>query len=83
MATCSAEDVFSVDVDYSWDDLGTMAGCYQDSGVTNYDIPVFSRDGEYVDEVPLLYASDHFSSYKVSLTWTDLLQAASGAPRTT
>lgn len=60
MSTCSDGDSFYVDTDWEYDDLGTMNGCYEDSGDTTFDLPVYFRGGEQENDEPVVLAVDTF-----------------------
>ena len=60
-ATCSDGDSFYVDAIWEYDALGTMNGCYEDSGHTNYDLPEYFRGGEKENGEPVVLASEYGS----------------------
>eukprot|EP00752_Nemacystus_decipiens_P005791 g5239.t1 len=63
MATCSDGDSFYVDADATYEDLGTMNGCYQDAGGTFNLETAYFRDGDdESDGTPLVYASDLYTT---------------------
>ena len=57
-ATCSEGDSFYVDAIWEYDTLGTMDGCYEDSGHTHYDLPEYFRGGEKENGEPVVLASE-------------------------
>ncbi len=62
-SSCSDGDSFYLDVlGYTWDDLGTLDGCYGDSGYTENFLPEYFRYGDKVDDQPVVLASDEFGS---------------------
>eukprot|EP00752_Nemacystus_decipiens_P005787 g5236.t1 len=62
MATCSQGDSFYVDVDYSYDALGTMDGCYGDVGDVFNDLPEYFRDADKSDDTPMVYATTFYTT---------------------
>ena len=59
--SCSDGDSFYLDVlGYSWDDLGTLDGCFSDSGYTNFDLPEYFRGGDKVEDEPVVVVTDNF-----------------------
>ena len=59
--SCSDGDSFYLDVlGYSWDDLGTLDGCFSDSGYTDFDLPEYFRGGDKVEDEPVVVATDFF-----------------------
>lgn len=62
MATCSYGDSFYIDADWTYDDLGTMDGCYEVSAYTYNSLPLYFRDGDMVDEGQVVFASTFFGT---------------------
>ena len=61
MTACSDGDSFYLDANVNYDSLGTMDGCYGESGWLN-DITFYSRDGDLTHDEPLVYATDFYGT---------------------
>jgi len=62
MATCSDGDSFYLDAFHRWGSLGSLDGCYSDSGYTENFLPEYFRSGAKVEDEPVVLASSDFGS---------------------
>ena len=62
MTTCSDGDSFYLDASISYDDLGTMDGCYSYSGLLIHDITLYGRDGDLTHDEPVMYVADSYGT---------------------
>ena len=62
MATCLDGDSFYLDASVTYESLGTMDGCYGESGWLNLGITLYSRDGDLTHDEPVVLAVDSFGT---------------------